>query len=397
MSGANGQDITLPHQTPERPMSSIGPKLPHRASTLPMPKASQPQPLARASSLPASAASSTVSKAAASPSAASSASAAPQSNPVKHPGAPEHAYKYTPMSKNTGEAASLLVGGGDNKLKLPPGARQNMLLDKPGNPSERDVFEGKVRTNLGSLQASTTRHGGGGVHHFSAQAELNGPQASYEFQKEHTGRLGSTRGQFTAEANAFKAQAQAGVSADTKDHAYTAAVTAKAETGVGVTASASHDFNEHLGAYVKGEAKASASAFAEGVASFDPKVGTALLSARVGAAATAGAYGTAGAHVGRLHGSVTAGAVAGAAAQAGAKIGLENGFLKHSAEVNAAAGVGTHLKTDVALDVRHHPKPGIAAGLRANLATAVGVASPAAVLEPEKSRLEKFFAKAIGK
>jgi hypothetical protein len=243
------------------------------------------------------------------------------------------------------------------------------------------------------MQASTTSHHGGGVHHYSAQAELNGPHASYEAQKVHAGRLGVTSGQLTAEANAFKASAQAGVSADTKGHAYTAALTAKAETGVGVAASATHDFNRHVGAYLKGEAKASATAFAEGVASVDPKTATALLSGQVGAAATAGAYGTAGGHVGRLHGSVTAGVVAGAAAQAGGKLGLENGFLKQSADVNAAAGVGTHLKTDVALDLRHHLKPGIASGLRPSLAAASGVASSTGVVEPEKSRVEKLFAK----
>ncbi len=109
---------------------------------------------------------------------------------------------------------------------------------------------------------------------------------------------------------------------------------------------------------------------------------TALLSGQVGAAATTGAYGTAGGHLGRLHGSVTAGVVAGAAAHAGGKLGLENGFLKHSADINAAVGVGTHLKTDAALDLRHHIKPGIASGLRPSLATMSGVASSAGVVEP---------------
>ncbi|HEX5748782.1 MAG TPA: hypothetical protein VFZ09_21250 [Archangium sp.] len=190
---------------------------------------------------------------------------------------------------------------------------------------------------------------------------------------------------------AFKASAQAGVSADTKGHAYTAALTAKAETGVGVAASASHDFNRHVGGFIKG--KASATAYAEGVASVDPRTATALLSGQVGAAATAGAYGTAGGHLGRLHGSVTGGVVAGAAAQAGGKFGLENGFLKQSAELNAAAGVGTHLKSDVAVDLCHHIKPGIASGLRPGAAAASTVASPANTLEPEKSRVEKFFSK----
>jgi hypothetical protein len=286
-----------------------------------------------------------------------------------------------------------MVSGGDNKLTAPPGAKQNMLIDRPGNPFQKDAFGGKVSGNLGSMQASTTSHSGGGLHHYSAQAELNGPHAAYELQKVHAGRLGVTTGQLTAEANALKASAQAGVSADTKGHAYTAALTAKAETGVGVAASASHDFNRHVGAFVKGEGKASATAYAEGVASVDPKTATALLSGQVGAAATAGAYGTAGGHLGRLHGSVTGGVVAGAAAQAGGKIGLENGFFKQSAEVNAAAGVGTHLKSDVAVDLRHHIKPGIAAGLRPGAAAAGVVASPANTLEPEKSRVEKFFSK----
>ncbi|HYO71041.1 MAG TPA: hypothetical protein VEU33_33675 [Archangium sp.] len=151
--------------------------------------------------------------------------------------------------------------------------------------------------------------------------------------------------------------------------------------------------NRHVGAYVKGEGKALATVFAEGVASVDPKTATALLSGQVGAAATAGAYGTMGGHVGRLHGSATAGVVAGAAAQAGGKIGLENGFFKQSADVNAAVGVGTHLKTDVAVDLRHHIKPGIASGLRPGAAAVTGVASPPSALEPEKSRVEKLFAK----
>ncbi len=320
----------------------------------------------------------------------------PELKPLKHPGLPEGSPTYSPWEKSTGEASNLMVSGGDNKLTPPSGARQNMLLDKPGNPFQKDVFGGKVSGNLGSMQASTTRHHGGGVHHYSAQAELNGPHAGYELQKVHAGRLGVTSAQLTAEANALKALAQAGISADTKGHAYTAALTAKAETGVGVAASASHDFNRHVGAYLKGEGKASATAFAEGVASLDPKTATALLSGQVGAAATAGAYGTVGGHLGRLHGSATAGVVAGAVAQAGGKLGLENGFLKHSADVNAAVGVGTHIKTDAALDLRHHIKPGIAAGLRPSLASASGVASSSGVVEPEKSRIEKFFAKTFG-
>ena len=375
-------------------MPRISPTLPRRSATLPTPKASQPTPPARASTLPSPVASPTASKPAAARPAAS-APAATESRPVKHPGAPEGSPAYSPWEKSTGEASNLMVSGGDNKLTPPPGAKQHLFIDKPGNPFQKDVFGGTVSGGLGSMQASTTSHHGGGVHHYSAQAELNGPHASYELQKVHAGRLGVTSGQLTAEANAFKASAQAGVSADTKSHAYTAALTAKAETGVGVAASASHDFNRHVGAYVKGEGKASATAFAEGVASVDPKTATALLSGQVGAAATAGAYGTAGGHVGRLHGSVTAGVVAGAAAQAGGKIGLENGFFKQSADVNAAAGVGTHLKSDVAVDLRHHIKPGIASGLRPSLATASGVASSAGVVEPEKSRVQKFFAKAF--
>jgi hypothetical protein len=129
----------------------------------------------------------------------------------------------------------------------------------------------------------------------------------------------------------------------------------------------------------------------------DPKSATALLSGQVGAGATAGVYGTAGGHLGRLNGSATAGAVAGVAAHAGGKLGVENGFLKHAADVNAAAGVGTHLKTEVALDLRHHPKPGLASGLRPSFAAASSVASPAGVVEPEKSAAEKLFMKAFGK
>ncbi|WP_241759415.1 hypothetical protein [Pyxidicoccus parkwayensis] len=89
--------------------------------------------------------------------------------------------------------------------------------------------------------------------------------------------------------------------------------------------------------------------------------------------------------------------MAGAATQAGGKVGLENGFLKHSADVNAAVGVGTHVKSDVAVDLRHHVKPGIASGLRPALAGATSVASPASTVEPEKSRVEKFLAKTFHK
>lgn len=358
-------------------MAPIGSKL-TRAAPLSKASSFEPKPLTRATPLSA---------------------AKPTSNtpaPVKHPGLPEGGPKYSPFEKNTGEAGNLMVSGGDNKLTAPANAKQNVLLDKPGKPFEKDVFGGTVKTNLGSAQASTTHHSGGGVFHHSAQAEFKGPSASFERQSAHASRLGVTTTQLTGEANSFKAQAQAGISADTKGHAYTAALTAKAETGVGVTASAAHDFNRHAGVFAKGEAKASASAFVEGVASLDPKSATAMLSGQVGAAATAGVYGTAGGHLGRVHGSVTAGAVAGAAAQAGGKLGVENGFLKHSADVNAAVGVGTHLKSDVAVDLRHHIKPGVASGLRPGAAIATAVGSPAGALAPEKSKLEKFFSKAFG-
>lgn len=373
-------------------MARIGSKLP-RSATFPTPKTSQFTPPARASTLPPSAASSQISKPAVAGKPAAAAPAAPELKPLKHPGMPEGGPSYSPWEKTTGESSNLMVSGGDNKLTAPAGARQNMLVDRPGNPFQKDVFGGTLSGNVGSMQASTTSHSGGGVHHYSAQAELAGPNAAYQLQKVHAGRLGVTTGNLSAEANSFKASAQAGVSADTNSHAYTAALTGKAETGVGVSASASHDFNRHVGAYIKGEGKASATAYAEGVASVDPRTATALLSGQVGAAATAGAYGTAGGHLGRLHGSVTGGVVAGAAAQAGGKFGLENGFLKQSAEVNAAAGVGTHLKSDVAVDLRHHIKPGIAAGLRPGAGAATAVASPAATLQPEKSRVEQFFSK----
>ncbi|RKH34059.1 hypothetical protein D7Y13_16240 [Corallococcus praedator] len=366
-----------------------------RSTTLPSSAGPKPRPPARAATLPASAPSSQAIRPAATRPAAS-APTAPESKPLKHPGLPEGGPTYSPWEKTTGQASDVSVSGGANKLTPPPGARQNMLVDRPGNPFQKDTFAGgKVSGNVGSMQASTSSYSGGGVRHYSAQAEVNGPHAAYELQKTHAGRLGVTSGQLTAEANTFKGQAQAGVSLDRNAHAYTGALTAKAETGVGVAASASHDFNRHVGGYVKGEAKASATAYAEGVASLDPKTATAMLSGQVGAAATAGAYATAGGHVGRLHGSVTAGAVAGAAAQAGGKVGLENGFLKHSADVHTAAGVGTHLKSDLAVDLRHHIKPGIASGLRPALANATSVASPANALAPEKSRIENFFAKAF--
>lgn len=369
----------------------IGPKSPPRASTLPAPKASTPKPPARASTLPPSS-----SAPAAAPAATSKPSAtAIDPQPLKHPAMPEGGPKYSPLDLSTGETG-LGVTGGDNKLKPPPAAKQNVLIDKPGNPLEKDVFGGTLKANTGSIQASTTHYSGEGVHHHSVQAEVQGPHASYEFQKDHVGRLGTTSAQVTAEVNTLKAQAQAGVSADTKSHAYTASLTAKAETGVGVTASLSHDVNEYVGGYLKGEAKASASAVAEGTASFDPKTGTAMLAGQVGAAAIAGAYGTAGGHVGRLHGSITAGAVAGAAAQASGKVGLENGFLTHSADVSAAVGVGTHVKSDVALDVRHHEKPGVASGLRMSQAVLGGVGSPASVPERPKSSVEKLLSKVTG-
>jgi len=369
---------------------------PSRSATFPSSRVSQPKPPARASTLPASKTTSpTVTPPATKPSASASAPTAAGAKPVKHPGMPEGGPSYSPWALSMGQASDLMVSGGDNKLTPPPAAKQTQYVDKPGRPFQKDTFAGTVSGNVGSMQASTSRYSGGGVHHYSAQAELNGPHVGYELQKTHAGRLGVTSGQVSAQANTFKAQAQAGVSLDRNEHAYTAALTAKAETGVGVSASASHDFNRHVGGYIKGEAKASASAYAEGVASLDPKTATAMLSGQVGAAATAGAYATAGGHVGRLHGSVTAGAVAGAAAQAGGKVGLENGFLKHSADVNAAMGLGTHVKSDVAVDLRHHLKPGVAAGLRPALAGATSVASPASTLEPEKSRMERFFGRAF--
>ncbi|MBZ4336062.1 MULTISPECIES: hypothetical protein [unclassified Corallococcus] len=383
----------------------IGSSLP-RSATFPSPTVSQPKPPARASTLPASttATKPTATKPTATTTPATTATkptaTTPATNtatPPKHAAAPEGQPSYSPWELSSG-ASDVAVSGGDNKLTAPAGAKQNMFLDKPGRPFEKDTFGGgRLSGNVGSMQASTTSHSGGGVHHYSAEAELQGPNASYAWQKSHAGRMGVSSAQVTGEANMFKAQAQAGVSADTNAHAYTAALTAKAETGVGVTASANHDFNRHVGGYVKGEAKAGASAYAEGVATLDPRTATAMVSGQVGAGATAGAYATAGGHVGRVHGSVTAGAVAGASAQAGGTFGLENGFLKQSADVNTALGLGTHVKSDVAVDLRHHLKPGIASGLRPALGTAMGAPAPAIAIEPEKSGIEKLFAKAFGR
>ena len=247
----------------------------------------------------------------------------PAATPPKHPGMPQGGPSYSPWSKTTGESPS--ASGGENKLTAPAAAQPNMLVDKPGRPFQKDTFGGgQLSGNVGSAQASTTSYSGGGQHHYSAQAELQGPSAAYGVQGTHAGRFGVTSGQVTAEANSFKAQGQAGVSADTGSHAYTAALTGRVESGAGVTASASHDFNRHVGGYVKGDARASAAAYAEGVASLDPRTATAMVSGQVGAGATAGAYGTAGGHLGRLHGSVTGGVVAGAAAQAGGKFGLDD-------------------------------------------------------------------------
>ena len=50
-------------------------------------------------------------------------------------------------------------------------------------------------------------------------------------------------------------------------------------------------------------------------------------------------------------------------------------------------------KTDVAVDLRHHLKPSVAEGLRPSLASATAVGSPASAVQPEKSKLEKFFAR----
>ncbi|SEN10840.1 hypothetical protein SAMN05444354_1312 [Stigmatella aurantiaca] len=376
--------------------SHTRPQAPARASTLP-PSASshtRPQAPARASTLPPSAPSPLSTKPTAAAPGATNTPAAPQATtPLKHPGMPEGAPSYSPYSQSHGQSDNLMISGGDNKLTAPPTAKQNMYVDRPGNPYQKDVFGGTVNANTGSMQASTTHQTGGGVFHHSAEASINGPQASYQTQGTHAGRFGISSAQLTAEANAFRASGQAGISADRNSHAYTAALTGKAETGVGVTGSVSHDFNRHAGGYLKGEAKAGAGAYAEAVASLDPRTATAMLSAQAGASATAGVYGTAGGHLGRLHGSVTGGAVAGVAAQAGGKLGLENGFLKHSADVNAAMGVGTHFKTDAALDVRHHIKPGIAEGLRPGIASAAGVGAPGAALAPEQSGFEKFFTK----
>jgi hypothetical protein len=379
------RSLNLPSSSPSRPQA------PARASTLPAtPSPARPQAPGRASTLPPSATSPLPSKpAAATPGA--TAPQAPQATPLKHPGPLEGAPSYSPYSQSNGQADNLMISGGDNKLTAPPAAKQNMLIDRPGNPYQKDVFGGTVNANTGSMQASTTHQTGGGVFHHSAEAAINGPQASYQAQGTHAGRFGISSAQLTAEANAFRASGQAGISADRNNHAYTAALTGKAETGVGVTGSVSHDFNRHVGGYLKGEGKAGAGAYAEAVASLDPRTATAMLSAQAGASATAGVYGTAGGHLGRLHGSVTGGAVAGVAAQAGGKFGLENGFLKQSADVNTALGVGTHFKTDAALDLRHHIKPSIAEGLRPGLASAMGPAAPATALEPQKSGIERFF------
>ncbi|WP_224372640.1 hypothetical protein [Hyalangium versicolor] len=371
--------------------TSFGANRLHRSSTLPLDTPSRPRPPARASTMPPSVTSPLASK--------PSASVA-QGAPIKHPGVPLGVGPaYVPSLKNTGQAGNLMIGtptAGDNKIAAPPNATQNVLLNKPGSPFQKDAFGGTVQSNVGSAQASTTHHNGGGVFHHAAQAELSGPHASYAWQGAHSGPLGVSSAQCTAEANSFKANAQAGVSTGMKNQAYPLALTSKAETGVGVTASASHDFNPHFGAYLKGQGKASLGAYAEATAALDPKTATALLSAQAGAGATAGAYATLGGHLGRLHGSVTAGAVAGVAAQASAKIGMENGFLRHSADVTAALGVGTHIKTDAAIDLRQHVTPGVASGLRANLATASGVASPAGVVQPEKSAAEQFFSNIFG-
>ncbi|AKQ64702.1 hypothetical protein A176_001614 [Myxococcus hansupus] len=388
-----------PSRSSTLPSSSVSkPKPPPRASTLPSSTSNRPAANATSTTRPTTPPPAATATRPTAPSPAATAAPAVESKPLKHPAMPEGQPSYSPWENSTGAASDVMLSGGDNKLTAPPMATQHMFLDKPGRPFQKDTFGGgQLSGNIGSAQASATSYKGKEGFHYSAQGEVSGPSAAFEMEKVHAGRLGVSSGRITGEATSFKAQAQAGVSANHSDHAYTAALTAKAETGVGVSASASHDFNRHVGGYIKGDAKASASAFAEGVATVDPRTATAMVSGQVGASATAGAYATAGGHVGRVHGSATVGAVAGAAAQAGGKAGLENGFWKTSADVNAAAGFGTHMKTDVAVDLRHHLEPGIAAGLRPSLGAATAVASPASTIEPEKSRVEKFFAKAFHK
>ncbi|ATB36635.1 hypothetical protein CYFUS_002050 [Cystobacter fuscus] len=264
------------------------------------------------------------------------------------------------MLATSGNAVNL---PGPAPFKEAPGAKPNKLVDAQGPKVEKNLPGAKLTAQAGSASLTTVKHNAKGSHQLYVQGEANGPNASFVANVEHEGRLGSSSAQFVADANALKLQGQAGYSLDTRSHAYTANAFLKAETSAGIAGQLTHDFNEHVGVHATGSARASAMAVAEGSAAFDPKNRTALVAGRVGAGASAEANATFGGHVGRLHGSVTLGAVAGATATAGGRAGFDKGKLVLATDVKAAMGVGTRIRSEVAIDTSHHPKPSIKQGL----------------------------------
>jgi hypothetical protein len=310
------------------------------------------------------------------------------------PGAPVGA-ALNPIKEASSSSGKPVSLAGSAPFQAAPGAQLNARFDAQGAKVEKNTLGGTLKAQTGSATLSTVNHHANGAHQQYVQGEVNGPKASFVANTQHAGRLGTTTAQFSAEANVLKLQGQAGYSIDTKNQQFMANASAKAETSVGVAGHVNHDFNEHVSVYGKGTAKASALAVAEGTASFDPKNRTALLSGKVGAGATAEANATFGGHVGRLSASVTLGAVAGAAASASGKVGLERGKFQLTSDVKTAVGVGTHIKTELALDTRHRPKPSIKQGLvnsgLLGLTPALPAASHGPMTSPSHSSLGALF------
>ncbi|EPX64639.1 hypothetical protein D187_000061 [Cystobacter fuscus DSM 2262] len=331
------------------------------------------------------------------PPSASPQASAPASAPTvakkPTPGTPGGAL-LVPVNNNNGMLAS-----SGNAVNLPgpapfqpaTGAKPNTLVDAQGPKVEKNLPGATLTAQAGSANLKTVKHNAEGSHQLYVQGEANGPNASFVANAQHDGRLGTSSVQFVADANALKVQGQAGYSLDTRNHVYTANAFLKAETSVGVAGQVSHDFNEHVGAYATGSARASALAVAEGSAAFDPKNRTLLVAGRVGTGASAEANATFGGHLGRMHGSVTLGAVAGAVATAGGRAGFDKGKFTLATDVKAAMGVGTRVRTEVALDTSHHPKRSIKQGLvnsgLMGLSPALPAASTGPMTGPSKSAL----------
>ncbi|WNG14924.1 hypothetical protein [Cystobacter fuscus] len=336
----HAQPSSQPKQlSPSKPLPSLPPEA--QQKTAPAPNLNKPLP-----SLPPEASAPAVKK---------------QPAPATPPGA-----LLVPVNNNNGMLASSgnavnLPGPAPFKESL--GAKPNKLVDAQGPKVEKDFLGGTLTAQTGSASLNTVKHNAKGSHQLYVQGEVNGPNVSFVSNVQHDGRLGTSTAQLVADANALKVQGQAGYSLDTRSHVYNANAFLKAETSVGVAAQATHDFNEHVGVYATGSARASALAVAEGSAAFDPKNRTLLVSGRVGTGASAETNATFGGHVGRMHGSVTLGVVAGAVATAGGRAGFDKGKFTLATDVKAAMGVGTRVRTEVAIDTSHHPKPSIKQGL----------------------------------